>query len=87
MTKLVENSNCISPFDRAHDIRYRGFGGHHDGEMDVVNPDIQFNHFTFKMFTKCPNTPADLLAHLPVEDAKAVFGRPHKAILAMPQGV
>jgi hypothetical protein len=39
------------------------------------------------MFTKCPNTPVDLLAHLPAEDAKAVFRCPHNVILAMPQGV
>lgn len=87
MPKLVENPNRASPFDRAHDIRYRGFRWHHDDEMDVVNLDIEFNHFTFEMFTKGPNTSADLLANLPAEDAEAVFRCPYDVILAMPQGV
>ena len=87
MPKLVENPYGTSPFDRTHDIRYRGFGRHHDNEMDMVNLNIQFNDFTFKMFTKGPNTPVDLLAHLPAEDAKAVFRCPYNVILAMPQGV
>lgn len=87
MPKLVENPNRASPFDRAHDIRYRGFWGHHDNEMDVIDLNIQFDHFTFEMFTKGPNTPVDLLADLPAEDAEAVFRCPYDVILAMPQGV
>ena len=87
MTKLVEHPDRASPFDRAHHIRYRAFWGHHDNEMDVVNLDIELNDFTFEMFTECPNTPVDLLAHLPAENTKAVFGDPYNVILAMPQGV
>ena len=87
MPKLVENPYGASPFDRAHDLRYRGFRWHHDNEMDVVNLAIEFNHFTFEMFTKGPNTSADLLADLPAEDAKAVFRCPYNVIWAMPQGV
>jgi hypothetical protein len=87
MPKLVENPNRTSPFDGAHHIRYRELGRHHDDEVNMVNLDVQFNHFTFEMFTKGPNAPADLLTDLPAEDAKAVFGCPHNVILAMPQGV
>src|SRR5687768_10874610 len=86
MPKLVENPYGTSPFDRAHDIGYRSFGGYHDDEMDVVNLDIQFNHLTFEMFTKGPNASADLLTDLPAEDAEAVFWCPYNVILAMPQG-
>jgi hypothetical protein len=87
MTKLVEHPNRTSAFNHAHQIRYGGFGEYHDNEVDMVDLDIELNHFTFEVFTKGPNTPVDLLTHLPAENTKAVFGRPYDVVLAMPQGV
>ncbi len=48
----------------------------------MVNLDIELNDFTFEMVTECPNTPIDLLAHLPAENTKAVFGCPDNVIAA-----
>ena len=84
MTEFIKNTNCRSPFDRTHIVRYRHLRGNHHNNMNMINLNIQFKNITALLLRKGSHAILYHLRNFARQNLETVFGHPHNMILAMP---